>query len=852
LSAKDVEVFVGRENEITQFNEFLKNKRNSAFIVIGEPGIGKSTFLKEIVRRLETESKGQTVVGFYDVPFYGNVATPFIGALEKLMDKLSLSLKTQVKDGAKRAKKVFFKILAEKGWKVAISMVKENAAKFIGKEGVEELENGFKEWKDTQGVYAVAENIISEYKETFVPNLMFFFNSLIEEFNELEFVLVLDQFERALLPACDVLLEFIRLKPKRVRIVVACKVEKGGMEKYSRIEPHLESMKIKPLEISPLSVEDIGEWTKKLGKEFTYHDLQKIRSFSGGIPFVIHEWLMSSEDFDLEELKGRAKDYCKFIQWRLERLEDKDCTNFVRKLSVLLQPLSVSEYEELSRNCKPLLDKLSDVWILSELNNTFWFRHELVKSCIEGMLGPNEKQEYNSLAARFFEKKYNDRVEANVRIDFDVALGCAYHFHHAKENKKSLKHNLQVANFCYTVGAMDIAEECYLNALEDAEILQDEDSKMVAKGNLGNVYRIWGRIDDAIEASTELLEYSIKKSDFQKEATALFNLAIIEYGKGNYAKASELCDRSLDIYKKHEDQGGISKNLHVMAIFEQRKGNYEKATALLNQSLEINKGLEDQRGISYALHQLATIYQSCDNYEEAIKLHNEAMKIDVSLGDQSSLSKTFHALAIIEQHRGNYERALDFYNQSLEIKKQLGDQLGISTSLHQLGIIEQLKGNYEKAIDFYNESLEIKKQLGDQLGISNSLHQLALIEENKGNHERALELFDQSLKIYKKLGNQVGLSKTFHNLGIIEQHRGNYERALDFYNQSLEVKKQLGDQRGIAITYFQLGVLYEKLKKHDESAEYFAKALAIFNLIGDKPNAELAKQGLNTTKVNRL
>jgi len=37
------EVFVGRKEEIGQFFEFLKRKDCPAFVVIGEPGIGKSS-----------------------------------------------------------------------------------------------------------------------------------------------------------------------------------------------------------------------------------------------------------------------------------------------------------------------------------------------------------------------------------------------------------------------------------------------------------------------------------------------------------------------------------------------------------------------------------------------------------------------------------------------------------------------------------------------------------------------------------------------------------------------------------------------------------------------------------------
>ena len=765
------EIFVGRKKELQQFYDFLKNRQCSALMVVGERGIGKTTFLKEIRDRLE-EDKDRYVVGFCEVPFYSKETTPFVNVLEDLMTKLNLSLKTQVKDGVKRAKKVFLKIVKEKGWKVAKSIVKEYASKLIGKEAVDEIEKamteGIEEWMKMPGVFMTAEDIISKYKDMFVPDLMFFFNSLVEEFGELEFVLVFDQFERALLPACHVLLDFIRLKPDRVRVVVALKVEEGGAERIRCFEPYLESMNIERLELTPLSKEDIAEWMKKIGKEFDYGELQKIRKFSGGIPFVISAWIKSPKGADLSELEGKAKDYCKFIKWRLEDL-DKECVGCAKKLSVLLQPLSVAEYEELLGYCKPHLDKLRDVWIFSNWDSTFWFRHELVKSCIENMLGPKEKEEYHLIAARFFEETFKEDNKAHRKIPLEVGLGCAYHFHNAKDYEKSLTYNLSLGQFGLNRGIWDIAGKSFQTAIDDAENLNDENHKMGATGGLAWVYKSLERPDVATRLYTKILDYSRKNKNPKEESYTLHRLAMIEQDNWNYDEATKLYKQSLEIKEKIGDEKQISPTLFQLGRIEQDKGNYEKAVELYERSLRIDKKFKDRRGISYSLHQIANVCQIQGNYKKAIRLHNEGLRIDVALEDYSSMSKSFRQLGRVWQNQGNYEKATKLFHQSLEIDKKLGDQRGISATLHQLAMIEQDKRNYENATRLYEQSLIIANKLRDQKAAASTLGQLGRVHEEQGKLDKSTEYYANALTIFKRIGDKPHASLAKQDLDRVKQ-----------------------------------------------------------------------------------
>jgi len=755
------EVFVGRKEEIEQFFEFLKKKDCPAFVVIGEPGIGKTSFLKEICGRLRGQSKGKVFVGYHWVPFNPSMADPFVGVLEDLMNDVAASPREQVRDILKRIETVCKKTIVEKGGVMAKMIARAVGVKILGEEGFKIFEKYYREFLKTPSIFSFADDIVSQYKTEFINDYIGFFKKLVDEFKDVDFVLVIDQFERAQMPSCEDLLNFIMWKPDRVHVLVSFKVEKGGIEKFAWIKPNLVRQNANILELRRLSVEEIREWMLLLGKDFSYPELRKIRELSDGFPFTLSEWTKTSKECDLKVLEDVRGRYCEFIKWRSDGLKD-DCKLMLHRLSVLLQPLSVEDYEKLTGievdRCGLFLNELVDKWIFNKYGDTFWFRHELIRFCIEQDLTKSEKRKYHETAAQFFQQRYDEASKANKEVDFDVALGCAYHWHSAGKHRESLEHNAQLAMYSCEVGLLDVAEACCLRITEDSNILSDEDPKIAAQGNLANIYHIWGRVDEAFNINSQVLEYYRKKGDRQNEATAL----------------------------------------HQRAVIEQERGNYENAEKLYRESIEIDRKLENWHGLSRTLHQLATIYLERSEYNEAEKLCKENLDISQRFNDQYSLSKAFHQLAVIHQIKGEHDEAKKLFHESLDIKRRIGDKMGMASSLGQFAMTLMDTGNYLQAEKLYRQVLEISKEVGDKSGMSVTLHQLAIIYHAKGEYQEAIKLLKQSLDIFTKLGDQRNIALSYGQLGRIYESLGKPIVAADYYLRALNIFQKIGDKLNIA------------------------------------------------------
>jgi predicted ATPase len=489
--------FVGREKELNDFDNFLIAKEKGVFVVIGEIGIGKTALMKELSNRVKQNE--DAISGFYRLP--GKVVEtrmPFVKVLADLISSIEEKEKSEgittfkqigdaMEEVFKRRKSEFIKALLRD---VSKNLKFDETFNFLDRIG-----------KETKKIPAVelAEETIAQHKQEFTDFYLDLLGALARKINK-KIVLLIDQFELATKSSVDFFMSVVRGLPKDVYMVASFKIGEEAKH-YEEIEPDLRYESSKIEELKGLSEDEIGEWIRgERGVELLKPELKKIRKESGGFPVILNEWISQSKKLNLDELKGEMKRALfKFYEKRMNKLDDKTQI-FARKLSVLLQSLTLEEYTRLVKEdgftkeeCDNHIRRLIQARIFS-VDAERWFKHELMQEYVrDENMGDELRKIYHENAAIFFEEFYKNAIEKKEKVNFAVALGCAYHFHHAGLHERSYSYNVALAKFSFGIGSLDVAEECYVRAIEDAKELGDEDGIAVQRGNLARVYSIWGR-----------------------------------------------------------------------------------------------------------------------------------------------------------------------------------------------------------------------------------------------------------------------------------------------------------------------------------------------------------------------
>lgn len=303
------------------------------------------------------------------------------------------------------------------------------------------------------------------------------------------------------------------------------------------------------------------------------------------------------------------------------------------------------------------------------------------------------------------------------------------------------------------------------NWLQDVLALQNADVQGYEwdeEAGVTNQFRAWiiagnlaewqGDYPMALDHYHTSLRMGQEQQDAVFEATALQNIASIEYRQGNYDHAVELYQQVLAVWRRLKDNPKIALILHHLGNVSYRRGQLEEAHQRYEESLSIRRQLRDHRGIAALLNNLGTLAQRQGDLEQAYTLLSESLELKRATGDRSSVALLLNNLGTVARRRGDYADAIHLYEESLALKRELGDKAGIAYSLNGLGNVHYAQGEWGEARQLFVQSLDITYEIGDKWGFATALTDVARTEGARGHLELALILLGAAEVIQSQIG----------------------------------------------------------------------------------------------------
>ena len=184
-------------------------------------------------------------------------------------------------------------------------------------------------------------------------------------------------------------------------------------------------------------------------------------------------------------------------------------------------------------------------------------------------------------------------------------------------------------------------------------------------------------------------------------ARALSGAGVMAFARGDYARAEDLLDQSLRLFREVGDKPGIAGALIIPGQTATFRGEYARAEALLGESL--------------------TLYRE--------------------LGDDWDVAILLNWLGMIPLAQGDYGRAAGLFEEGLGVARRVGDRLPIRVSLHNLALARQAQGDLTGAADLLEEGAALSDEAGDDASVAYFLEGLAGLAAQQGDPGRAARLF---------------------------------------------------------------------------------------------------------------
>ena len=336
-----------------------------------------------------------------------------------------------------------------------------------------------------------------------------------------------------------------------------------------------------------------------------------------------------------------------------------------------------------------------------------------------------------------------------------------------------------------SLGKLDLAEQCYREAIELASKEDDSDSLAWASYILARRFSMKGgsSYDEAISLLNQALTLSGKATITLPQPRVLNLLGLIHYYKNDLLTAGARLNQSFGLIKDDDSPEDLAQYYHYIGLVHYKEGERKASEDEFEKALQTYWGINDLRGVSRVYDSMANLEAAQGNLKDAGYYISESIKIKEEMRDRQGLAISYGGLGRLRMSQGRFTEAEAYLRADLELSEGLGDLRGIGIMLNNLGELYGRSGQFEKSLEFYNRNLS---QVGGELntifanlGIAKTYIVRSSSEEaNKKDLHHAKDYLDKAKELTKKFPENALYDNSLNALtAMILWHEGKWEEA---------------------------------------------------------------------------
>ena len=305
--------------------------------------------------------------------------------------------------------------------------------------------------------------------------------------------------------------------------------------------------------------------------------------------------------------------------------------------------------------------------------------------------------------------------------------------------------------------AADVLEQAYFEAVNSGAV---EDAFSAARRLVRLTGQRLARFEEAERwyKHAEVLHNVLPDPAGLRQAGLAASLAIVRHANGQYADATVLFERALDLRTKAlgPDHPDVADALDNLASARDVEGAVEQAAQLHERGLKIREAAlgKDHPLVARSLHNLALVRIEVGDHEGAAAMQERAIRIlEASVGpDHVDLATTLAGLGALRSKTGAYTEAAELYERAVSILQpahgaahpRVGNIL-IALAAAQLAAT----GDAAKAAAAYERAIEVFEAAygPDHPGVANALLMKADLALSEGAAAEALPVAERALRL---------------------------------------------------------------------------------------------------------
>jgi predicted ATPase/DNA-binding XRE family transcriptional regulator len=217
-------------------------------------------------------------------------------------------------------------------------------------------------------------------------------------------------------------------------------------------------------------------------------------------------------------------------------------------------------------------------------------------------------------------------------------------------------------------------------------------------------------------------------------------LSVVMSLTGDYARALDLVAEAREKALAVGDRVFAATSLSLHANFSRLTGQSGDQHARLQAAVAEWRAVGDPRFIAYGLNFLGQSALALGRFDDARKALEESVELNTSVGARWNLGHALQGLGAVAQAQGEHRRGADLFLKAVDTFTELGGLFYVGQSLAQMGRSLFALGNDVEAERIWRESLRIAAEIRGVPVLLEALVGIASLRAKRGETQSAFEL----------------------------------------------------------------------------------------------------------------
>jgi predicted ATPase/class 3 adenylate cyclase len=213
--------------------------------------------------------------------------------------------------------------------------------------------------------------------------------------------------------------------------------------------------------------------------------------------------------------------------------------------------------------------------------------------------------------------------------------------------------------------------------------------------------------------------------DIESQATVGVSLGEIACQAGNNRLAKQCFENSLLNYHSLANQAGVARCLDQLGRLAAQAGDLKQAETLFDESLRLTRQSGSTESIAIVGNDLAEVLRSQGRSQEAALLYHESLNLYRELDFAIGMAVMQHNLGQVTLQIGNAETALHLFREALNLLQNLEEKQLITECLAAFGAAYMKLAQAEPAIYVLSAAQRLMDSCGIQLNYADQSQYLA-------------------------------------------------------------------------------------------------------------------------------